>query len=410
MADDEIRAQIYSFLDRCVVTMTDEKTGQSQDVPVRANVRIVNEVADALRAVALLPGKVSAPAWLDDTAEPAPAELIACRNGLLHLATLDLLPHSPAFFTQNALDYDYDPAAPKPVSWLAFLNQLWPDDAESIAALRQIFGYSLTADTSQPKAFLVVGPKRSGKGTIARVLARLVGADNAAAPTLAGLETNFGLAPLIGKRVAITSDARLGGRADQAAIAERLLSITGEDAITIDRKYREAWTGKLGVRFLILTNELPRLADASGALASRFMVLVLTESFYGREDPGLTNKLLAELPGILNWSIEGWRRLRQHGHFLQPASARDAIEDLDALGSPVRAFVRDRCEVGPTKRENINKMFREWGDWCQTQGRDRAGTAQTFGRDLRAAVPGMKTRQHKNGGRFYEGIALRAMG
>jgi putative DNA primase/helicase len=75
------------------------------------------------------------------------------------------------------------------------------------------------------------------------VLTRLVGIDNTVAPTLAGLGVNFGLAPLIGKRIAIISDARLGGRADQHAIAERLLSITGEDAITIDRKFREAWTG-----------------------------------------------------------------------------------------------------------------------------------------------------------------------
>jgi len=81
------------------------------------------------------------------------------------------------------------------------------------------------------------GPKRAGKGTIARVLAWLVGTGNAVAPTLAGLGMNFGLAPQIGKRVAIISDARLGGRADQHAIAERRLSITGEDAITIDRKY-----------------------------------------------------------------------------------------------------------------------------------------------------------------------------
>src|SRR3984893_1143102 len=117
--------------------------------------------------------------------------------------------------------------------------------------------------------FLIVGPKRSGKGTIARVLTSIVGLDSSVAPTLAGLGMNFGLAPLIGKRVAIISDARLGGRADQHVIAERLLSITGEDAITIDRKYRDAWTGRLQTRFLILSNELLRLADASGTLASR---------------------------------------------------------------------------------------------------------------------------------------------
>ena len=115
--------------------------------------------------------------------------------------------------------------------------------------LQEIFGLCLTGDTSHQKAFLIVGPKRSGKGTIARVLTQLIGSDNTVAPTLARLGTNFGLQPLIGKRLAIISDARLGGRADQQAIAERLLSITGEDAITTDRKNIAAWTGRLQVRF-----------------------------------------------------------------------------------------------------------------------------------------------------------------
>ena len=239
----------------------------------KPNTNRVNNVLDALRAATLLPGTVAAPAWLDQTTDPVARDVIACANGLLPLATMALLPHTPLFFTSNALDYSFDPLAPAPAAWLAFLGQLWPDDTELIATLQEVFGYYLTADTFQQKAVLLVGPKRSGKGTIARVLTRLVGADNAVSPTLAGIGTNFGLAPLIGKRVAIISDARLSGRADQAVIAERLLSITGEDGITIDRKYRDAWTGRLGVRFLVLTNELPRLADASGALASRFIVL-----------------------------------------------------------------------------------------------------------------------------------------
>jgi putative DNA primase/helicase len=168
--------------------------------------------------------------------------------------------------------------------------------------LQEIFGYCLTADARQQKIFEIVGPPRSGKGTIARVLQRLIGHDSTVAPTLAGIATNFGLAPLIGKQVAIISDARLGSRADQHAIVERLLSISGEDVISVDRKYLSAWTGRLQIRFLILSNELPQLADASGALSSRFIVLVLANSFYGREGLGLIDRLLAELPGILNWS------------------------------------------------------------------------------------------------------------
>jgi putative DNA primase/helicase len=408
--DGEIRAAIYRFLDECVVLVQDAKTGEWQQLPVKPNTNRVNNVADALRAATLLPGTIGAPVWLDDTRDLEPQDIIACANGLLHMPSMSLLPRTPAFFTHNALEFGFEPNAPAPAAWLEFLRQLWGNDTESIATLQEVFGYCLGADTSQQKAFLIVGPKRSGKGTIARVLTQLVGADNAVAPTLAGLGTNFGLAPLIGKRVAIISDARLSGRADQAVIAERLLSVTGEDAITIDRKYRDAWTGRLPVRFVVLSNELPKLTDASGALASRFIVFVLTESFFGREDPGLTNRLLAELPGILNWAIEGWRRLRERGYFVQPASAEGAIEELEDLGSPIGAFLRDECEVGLGYSESVDAVFLTWEEWCIAQRR-QAGDRQSFGRNLRAAVPGVMTSQPRtaDGGRQrrYEGLRLK---
>jgi hypothetical protein len=78
-------------------------------------------------------------------------------------------------------------------------------------------------------------------------------------------------------------------------------------------------------------------------------VLTLAQSFYGREDHELTGRLLRELPGIMNWAIEGWERLYARGRFVQPASAEEAIEELEDLGSPVGAFLRQRCEVGPGK-------------------------------------------------------------
>ena len=66
---------------------------------------------------------------------------------------------------------------------------------------------------------------------------------------------------------------------------------------------------------------LDRGAQASGALASRFIVMPLTNSFYGREDLGLTDRLLGELSAILSWAISGWQRLRERGYFVQPKSA-----------------------------------------------------------------------------------------
>lgn len=138
-------------------------------------------------------------------------------------------------------------------------------------------------------------------------------------------------------------------------------------------------------------------------------MLQLTNSFYGREDHGLTNRLLAELPGILNWSIDGWRRLHDRGHFRQPDSAAGAVRQLEDLGSPIGAFLRDRCVVLPGRSVTVDRLFEVWVEWCKEQGRDKPGTKQTFGRDLSAVLPGLKVSQHRDLGervRIYEGIGL----
>jgi putative DNA primase/helicase len=80
------------------------------------------------------------------------------------------------------LPFEFDARASAPREWLAFLKKLWPNDPETIGTLQEWFGYLLTPDTRQQKILFLLGPKRSGKGTIARVLGELVGATNFAGP------------------------------------------------------------------------------------------------------------------------------------------------------------------------------------------------------------------------------------
>ncbi len=127
------------------------------------------------------------------------------------------------------------------------------------------------------------------------------------------------MSELIGKPLATISDARLNTRADSTLAVERLLSISGEDVLSVPRKFRPDWIGRLPTRFLILTNELPQLSDASGRIAGRFVILPMTRSFYDDEDPELTTKLVAEAPAIFNWSLQALDRLRG-ARVLRPAS------------------------------------------------------------------------------------------
>ncbi len=403
-AHEIIRAATWEFLDGAL------REENRKLVPFAPTKSKVGNVIEALAAVAQLPDGTHAPAWIVPRPELDSTSILSCANGLLHLPTRTLLDHTPSFFALKAVSFPFQPSAPEPEQWLAFLRSIWPDDTASVETLQELFGLLLTADTSQQKSFLLVGPKRSGKGTIARVLTALLGRDNVAGPTLSSLTQNFGLAPLIGKPLAIISDARLGGRADLSVVVERLLAITGEDGITVDRKFRDSWTGRLPTRFLILTNELPRLTDASGALAGRFILLCLATSFYGREDPALTSKLLSELPGILNWSLVGYDRLMKRGHFIQPASGEQALQELEDLASPISAFLRDRCLLGQGHGVETTALFNAWLAWCREQNREHVGTVQAFGRDLRAAVPAVRITQPRasdgSRSRYYEGVTL----
>lgn len=407
--DDAMRNRLLPWLHASVRMSCDPKSEQwvAEDFP--ANPRTVKAALDSIKAHTHLAATTVSPSWLDDgAARPDAREIVPCRSSLLHLPAMRAIPPTPAFFSVNALDYDYEAGAPEPTQWQSFLGQLFEDDLQAWDLLQEWFGYCLTGDTSQHKMLLIIGPRRSGKGTIARVLTRLVGASNVCGPTTSSLAGPFGLQPLIGKALAIVSDARFSGR-DIQTVVERLLCISGEDTLTIDRKHLPSVTMKLPTRFVFLTNELPRLTDASGALSGRFMMLRLTENFYGREDKTLTGKLLTELPGILNWAIDGWRQLRERGHFIQPSSIEDALRDMEDLSSPVGAFVRERCEVGSGLRVRIDDLYLAWKEWCEADGRVTVTTKQTFGRDLMAAVPGVSRRCGTNGVRFYQGIGLKGV-
>lgn len=366
------------------------------------NSAIVGNISRALESLTMVSSAKLMPCWLDAPADFPPDELLPTNSGLLHLPSLiagkpSLMPSTPRFFSLSTLDYAFDADATCP-GWLTFLDSVWPNDPQSIETLQMMFGYLLLPDTRQHKLFMLLGPKRSGKGTIGRIIKALVGAGNLASPTLASLSGPFGMWPLLGRTVALIADARLSGRSDAVSIVERLLSISGDDPQDVHRKNLPTISGiRLPVRFVIMSNELPSMRDASGAFASRVILLRMDRSFYGKEDKKLTERLLGEISGILNWAIRGWQLLQQRGGFEQPESAKELLDDLAELSSPISHFIADRCVTGPQYSCILDRLFAAWKAWCEQHGRDHIGTTVTFSKDLRAALSELKVSRPRGG-------------
>ncbi len=394
------------------------KEGGEGDPPetLRVTRGLQSDVLNAVQSNVHVSDKVQQPSWLDGDG-PVPAnEVIAAPNGLFRLSDLvanpvPFLPPTPRFFSPCALNFEIESKPCEPKLWFDFLRSIFPDDAASQEHLQEVFGYLLSSETNQQKIFLLIGPPRSGKGTIARVLQSLLNPNSTIAPTLASLGSHFGLWQFIGKTAAIIGDARLGSRTDKATALERLLSISGEDAVSIDRKYLSIVTMTLPVRFLIISNEMPAFFDPSGALAARLMVTRLKKSWVGKEDTRLTESLLAEKTGILQWAAQGWKRLRDRGRFVQSESGRQLVEVFEELSSPVTAFVKDHCTVADEAEVRCSELYALWQKWCAHKGIEHPSDEQTFGRDLHAAVPTVVVTQRRvegNRPRFYRGIRINA--
>jgi putative DNA primase/helicase len=404
-----VRMLLYRRTEHATFTRRD-KQGNPITVGWKPSKARIANLIEALAAVAYLDTRQEIPSWLDGVSGPDPTRVIACRNGLLDLTDRTLHPPTPRFFNRVSVPFDYDPNAPQPARWLAFLGSIWPHDPEAVAALREWFGYVLSGRTDLQKMLLITGPMRSGKGTVARILTALVGRDNMSGPTMSSLTTNFGLADLVGKSLAVVADARLP-RLGAEMIVERLLTISGEDTVTVDRKHKDPWSGRLPTRFMLLSNELPGFRDQSGAIASRLIILTMQVSNLGREDTALETDLRRELPGILNWALAGLDQLAARGRFVEPASSAAAVKLLADAVSPIRAFLDDWCVLGPKAEYHVPKddLYAAWKDWCRDQDRDYSGTKMTFSRDLFAANVGIEETRVREGGervRSYGGVRL----
>jgi P4 family phage/plasmid primase-like protien len=381
--EQTIRSKVYAFLDKC------KKSGkQGALVPFNPNPSSVSGAIDAIKSIAHLANhpNTKPPIWLDDYAsiKPAASKLISVRNGIFHLEDSILLPHSLGFFTQNSLPFAYNESATCP-TWDTFLQSVWPDDQESIDTLQEMFGYILSGDTRQQKFFNIIGPRRSGKGTINKVLVALLGQHNTVAPELGELCDTFGLQPWLGKLLASFTDARAPER-NRSAVVSQLLRIVGGDTITVNRKNKEAWNGYLPTRLVIYSNEVLQLTENSNALTGRMIVLKMTRSFFNKEDTELAFKLEQELGGIFNWAMEGLRRrIARGGHFLQPTSGKEYLDLMSELGNPLAVFADAALDFDPlamTRKEDVFACYKHWA----LKKSMSPGTEQAFKRRFLAAT------------------------
>lgn len=240
----------------------------------------------------------------DDKTSADAAWLIGVGNGVIDLRTGTLEPYTADVFLPQQTHVLYEPEAKSP-RWDAFLQSLISKerDAEEcekrLRSIEEMLAYSLTHWRGAQKIFALIGPPRSGKGTLLRVMQLFLG-QHVVSLEFSDLGTHFGLETVVGKSVMYIHEPAADYRhTDLEVITSRLKAISGGDELAVARKNKINIRTRLDLAIIMAMNEFPRLNDSSGALASRFHPVALTESFLGREDTRLDSDLRAEASGIL---------------------------------------------------------------------------------------------------------------
>lgn len=401
----EIEDLLYAALENSTWTEYTAKGPTSRDwSPSSTRVR---EVLRAIQSKCTLAREAEAPAWLDGSDKSN--SLVPASDCLFDPATGEVHPRSCRFFSTGYIDAPVAARHAKPKRWLKFLQQLWGDDAESIALLQEWLGYVVAGDTRRHKGMLMIGPKRSGKGTILHIAEALVGgAQGAFSATMSSFSGDFGLELAEGRTLLTMGDLRGSGR-EAATAAQKLLEIIGGDSVYINRKGRQAITAPLRTRVMIATNSMPKLYDDAGVVESRFLILRMTRSFAEQEDIDLLNKLLPELGGIVQWALEGYRRLEQNGTFTTPASDQDDRMELRQNSAPITEFLTDACAFTDDGAEETarREVWQAYVAWCQETGSAQMDQQQ-FGPALAGAGhPAYRRRADAGSGQWrYRGLKL----
>lgn len=307
--------------------------------------------------------------------ERASGPLLNCTNTMVDLRTGQKVPHSPDHMSsvQVTVAYEEDAACPVYEAWLREAVRQeghTEDDVERIiAGLEEVAGTMLDPSRTPSKALFLFGPSRSGKSTFLRLLKAIAGAPNTSAVTLHDLANDqFARANLYSKMLNVAADLSNKHVGDLSTFK----MVLGEDVINGNRKYGQQFTFTNQALVAFSANELPTVSEASRAYVERVWPVAFPNSFAGREDKSLEDKLMAELPGILVRWAKAYSRMLARGGYATPDSTTRG--EFEAKSDRVVQFLQDMCTVTPaafgerldakqcTGRRKVAQAFNEWAE------------------------------------------------
>ena len=330
--------------------------------------------------------------------------MINFANGTLDLRGWNISPHDPSQLITKLAPVTQDDNASCP-EWFAFLDRIFAGKSELIYYVQKAVGYSLTGQTGEQCLFLLYGKGANGKSTFISTIMAMLGNYAKQMPMNSLLVKNGDggvpndIAALKGARFISATEADEGKRLAESLIKQ----LTGQDRISA-RFMRSEWFEFLPeFKLWLATNHKPVIRGGDEAMWRRVHLIPFEVTIpLAERDPKLVDKLKAELPGILNWAIEGCQAWQVEGLKLPPevAAATDEYRaEMDVVGE----FLLECCCENPLTSTSAGELYRRYDSWCITNA-ERPLSKRFFARRMKDR--GFESRRSTGNQLVWDGVGI----
>lgn len=331
--------------------------------------------------------------------------LFGVQNGLVDLHTGQFREHPEAssYMTmQGRVAYQEKTGCPL---WKSFLDTCTQGDKELQVYLQKVVGYAMTGSTQEQVFFFLYGMGANGKSTFMNVVQRLLGSYQRSIPSSVLMVKKYGssgaspeLAMLRGCRATIASELEEGERLSESLVK----TMTGGDVIPARHLYSEYFEFKAQFKVFMIGNHRPHIMGGDHGIWRRIRLIPFNHSVpLEQRDPHLEAKLLAELPGILNWAIEGCLKWQAEGLGLPGCVKRETDEYRDSEDI-MKRFISDRCTLDAGKAELQKTLYDVYRRWAEDNNEWKMSN-KAFGNKLKEQ--GLRVERSNRGNR-WSGICV----
>ncbi|TGY46377.1 DNA primase family protein [Clostridium perfringens] len=291
--------------------------------------------------------------------------LVNVRNGLLDIRDMKFKEHTPSYLSTVQLNVEYNPQVDCP-QFKKFLNEVL--DCKLIPLVQEIVGYLLTTNTASQKAFVFWGPARTGKSTLLWVVEYLLlGKKNVSNIPWQEIGDKFKTAELLGKLANVFSDLPSKSIYDTGIFKV----VTGEDYLMAEKKNKNPFKFKPFARLVFSCNELPRnYVDRTEGFYRRLIIVPFNRQIEkSKIDKALKYKFQREKEGILNWALEGLKRLYENNFEFSENELTDGVKkEYKRENNNVISFVEECCEIDSLFSCSRIEIYEAYKEFCVEAG------------------------------------------